>query len=130
MLRLVRGGVVSLIILTVMFFIAYWMSQQGTSDNKNSIEFIKAHTYNGKVVDLQNEVSVDSVKDVKWYYSKNKTITIEYGKILLKYKTEDFVTPEVQKDLQDVFITVKQHPETFELTLYFQEQEMTEYVKE
>lgn len=129
MIRTIRIVGVAVVILAIMFFIAYWMNQQGTTDNKNNIDFIKAKTYNGKVIDMQNEVSVKSVEDVKWYYSKRDTITIEYGKILLKYTTKDFVTPEVQQDLNSIFITVKQHPETYALTLYFQGQEMTEYVQ-
>lgn len=128
MFKLVKGSMSALIILSIMFFIAYWMNQQGTTDNKNNIKFIQAKTYNGKLIDMQNEVSVKSIKDIKWYYSKRKTITIEYGKILLKYKIKEFITEEVQTDLNSIFITTKQNSETFKLSLFFQAIEIPEYV--
>jgi hypothetical protein len=129
MFRAVKGGVTAVVILATMFLVVYWMAQNDTTDNTKNIEFIKSHSYNGKVVDMQNEISVRSVDDVKWYYDKGKTIVIEYGKVLLKYKTKEFITPEVQKDMNDIFIVVHQHPETFELKLLFQGEEMKEYVK-
>lgn len=129
MKKMILNGIPAILILAILFFVLYWFMQYDTSDNKANIEFIKSHCYNGQVLDMQNEISVRYVEDVKWYYDKNKTIVIEYGKILLKYKTKDFVKEDTLKDLQDIFITVKQNKDTLALTLYFQGEEMTEYVK-
>lgn len=128
-MKLVKNISIILITLLLLVLVGLWISQQGTKDNKNGIEFIKSRSYNGKVLDFQNEVSVKSVEDVKYYYDKHGNIIIEYGKVLLKYKTKDFITEEVQKDLNDVFITVEQHPETYEFIIFFQGEEIIEYVK-
>lgn len=125
----VLKGVGGIVVLGVLFIVVFWLMQHGAVDNTKNIEFIEAHCYNGKVVDMQNEVSVRGVEDVKWYYDKHDTIVIEYGKILLKYKVSEFIKPEIQQALNRVFITTKQNPETLELTLYWNDQEMTEYVK-
>ena len=107
----------------------YFM-QMDTVDNPRNIQFIKDHMYNGEILDMQNEVSVESADDIKWYYLDGKEIIcIEYGKVLLKYKMEDFIKPETIKDLNDVLITVKQNKETLEFTLYFDGEELPRYVK-
>ena len=119
----------SVVIIGALLFVVFWFNQHGAVDNYRNIEYIQAHMYNGKIIDLQNEISIRSVDDVKWYYDDHDTIVIEYGKVLLKYKLSDFVTKDVQDELNSILITTKQHPETLEFTLYFDGQEMTEYVK-
>lgn len=128
-MHIVRKIISGILILGMLFMVVYWMSLDGATDNKTNIEFIKSHCYNGKVLDMQNEVSVHSSDDVKWYYDKHDTIVIEYGKVLLKYKIEDFIKADTQNDLRDIFITTKQNRDTLELTLYFQDEGLTEYVK-
>lgn len=126
MIKKAIGGILifGLLGIVVMFFI-----RDGATDNKTNIEFIKSHCYNNKIIDMQNEISIKSSDDVKWYYDKGDSIVIEYGKILLKYKTKDFVTDDVQKDMNDIFISVKQNPESLELYVYFQDELLPEYIK-
>lgn len=119
----------SIVVLSALLFVVFWFNQHGAVDNSGNIEFIQSHMYNGKIIDMQNEISIRSVDDLKWYYDKHDTIVIEYGKVLLKYKIKDFVTPEVQEELNSILITVEQNKETLKFTLFFDGQEMTEYVK-
>lgn len=109
--------------------VLYFMYGNGTNNNNTNIEFIKDHCYNGRIVDLQNEITVKSEKDIKWYKDKRDTLVIEYGKITLKYNIKDFDNQEVLDKLEEVFITVKRHKVTKELVFYFQGKELVEYVK-
>lgn len=120
------GGTFTMLSL---IFVLVWLGQHGTVDNKRNIEFIQAHCYNGKVIDMQNEVGVKSVKDIKWYYDDHDTIVIEYGKIALKYKISEFVTPEAQELLNTVFIRTEQNKATLDFILYWNDEEVTKYVK-
>lgn len=126
---MIKRVLIPLVLLASLFMVAYWLMQSGTSDNQTNIDFIKSKVYNNKIIDMQNEISVRTTDDIKWYYDKNDTIVIEYGKILLKFKINDFIKPEVQDELNKIFISVKQHPETLEFKLYFRDKELKEYVK-
>lgn len=116
------------IILVVVGGMAYWLYVDNPSDNEASIEFIKSRIYNGQILDLQQDLDVDSVKDIKWYMEKDR-VTIEYGSMILKYSVKDLEKQEIQNILESVFITVKQNKNTKEFTLYFQGEEITKYVK-
>lgn len=129
MFKLILKILSSIIIVGILIFVGFWLYQHGAVDNSNNIEFIKSHMYNGKLVDSQNEISIRSIDDVKWYYDSHDIIVIEYGKILLKYKISDFVSKEVQEELNSILISVDQNPETLAFTIYFDGQEVTEYVK-
>jgi hypothetical protein len=118
-----------IIILSCLILLLFWYIQKDTTDYRNNLEFIQSKIYNNKLLDFQNEVSVRNIEDIKWYYDKGNTICIEYGKILLKFKVSDFIKDDIQKELNKIFITTKQHKETKELKLYFREKELKEYVK-
>ena len=119
----------AILILAVLGLIGFWLWQHDAVDNTKNIEFINAHFYNGELIDLQNEIGVQSSDDVRWYMDKYDTIVIEYGKILLKYKTSDFVTSEVQNELNSILITTEQNKETLEFKLYWNGEELPKYVK-
>lgn len=126
---MIRKAISLIICLGALFFVVFWFNQHGAVNNTKNIEFIKAHTYNGKMIDLQNEIGVSSSDDIIWYYDKHDTIVIEYGKISLKYNLSDFVKSDVQSALNDVFITVKQNKETLKFKIYYNGEEIPEYVK-
>lgn len=119
----------TLIVVAGLVFVGLWLNQHGTVNNTKNIEYILAHCYNNKLIDLQNEIGVQSVDDLKWYYDDHDTIVIEYGKILLKYTLKDFVRADIQQGLNSIFITTKQHPETLKFRLFWNGQEIPEYVK-
>lgn len=119
----------TVLVVGCLLFAAWWIWRNGATDNTNNIEFITSHCYNGEVIDMQNEIGVDSVEDLRWYFDDNETIVIEYGKILLKYTIDDFISDKSQNELNSVFITTQQNPETLEFTLFWQGQEITKYVK-
>lgn len=128
-MKMFKKAVSTITVLSLLVIVGFWISQHGATNNETNMQFIRDRSYNGKLLDMQNEVSVRDVGDVKWYYDDRDNLVIEYGKVMLKYKTKDFVTPEVQKDLNEIGITTKQHKETLEFTLFYQGEEMTEYVQ-
>lgn len=128
-MRVAINALKSIIVLAALLFVVFWFNQHGAVNNDKNIEFIQAHMYNGKLIDLQNEISIRTPDDIKWYYDDHDTIVIEYGKVLLKYNLSDFVTKEVQDDLSTILISVTQHPETLKFTLFYQGEELKEYVK-
>jgi hypothetical protein len=106
--------------------ITYWSLYGAPSDNLASIEFIQSRMFNGEIIDLQQDLRVEGVEDIKWYEKRNN-IYIEYGTVLLKYPVSEFVKPEVQEDLNSILLETKQNAETLEFTLYFNGEEVTKY---
>lgn len=128
-MEFVKKVFASVITFALLGLVVFWFAQHDAVNNTKNIEFIEAHMYNGKVIDLQNEVGVQSVDDVRWYYDDHDVIVIEYGKIMLKYKLTDFVTKDIQDALNRILITTEQNKVSLEFTLYWDGQEITKYVK-
>lgn len=129
-IKMIKKILGSIVVLAALIIVGLWLLQHDTSDNSRNIEFIKAHLYNGKIIDMQNELHIKNpLEDIKWYMSDHDTLSIEYGKILLKYKISDFVKPEIQQMLNSIGITTKQNKDTLKFTLYYLEDELKEYVK-
>ena len=128
-MRVAINALKGIIVLAALLFVVFWFNQHGAVNNDNNISFIQSHMYNGKLIDLQNEISIRTPDDIKWYYDDHDTIVIEFGKILLKYNLSDFVTKDVQDALNSIDISVRQNPETLKFTLYYQGEELKEYVK-
>lgn len=126
---MIKNIFVGCLTLAILFCVVVYLSKNDTVNNDVNVDFIISHSYNGKVLDMENEVSVKGPDDIKWYYSKNDTITIEFGKILLKYELADFVTKEVQDKLNSINIFTKQNKESLLFTLYYFGDELIEYVK-
>lgn len=123
-------GIGAILTLGLLVFVVFWFSKSGAVDNERNIEFIKSKMYNGELIDMQNEVKVNGVDDIKWYFEdNNKFITIDFGKIRLKYEVSEFIKGETQKALNEIGITVKQEKKTRKWKLYYQGEELTEYVK-
>jgi len=110
--------------VTIMFY--KQVEGEGVND---SIAFIQRHINSrGQLVDMQEEISVNSLDDIKFFETK-KNIEIEFGKVTLKWKRADFLTGETQKLLQTIGLDFRYNEEADNIELYYQKQKVDKWVK-
>ena len=132
-IKLVNFGTV--IIIPIIAFIAIyfgfneWTGLSTGSTNTKNIEYIASHINGqGKIVDYQNNLGAKSAEDIKLYVEGNE-VTIHFGRIVLEWKMEDFVTQEVGDELKKIHITRYRDEETGKLRVFWQGEELVRYVK-
>lgn len=95
----------------------------------DTINFIENHmNATGKIVDIQREIMVNSIEDVRWYSNK-KGYEIKFGKLTLKFTTEEFISDEYVKALKRIGFEIKKDRKTGELLLFYNGEKVTKYVK-
>jgi len=106
----------------------YFNAYTQKSSNFTSIEFIHEHFNNaGKLLDYQNEIGVKDIDDIKLFV-KDKNVKIEFGFIKLDWTMEEFLTEEVQKALEKIYITCRRDKETGRLRVFYKGQELQRWV--
>lgn len=113
--------------LCFILYFAYTKVSAGGFDD--SIKFIHQH-FNGRgqLQDIQDEIGIESIGDVKWY-DLGKSIEVEYGKVKLKVSKKDILTEEIHKKLQSVYIDYQYNQQTGEFKFFYRGQPITKYVK-
>ena len=129
-----RGGVIfRFLIIPLIFFIGalsvagIYMKGLGGSTSDNLL-FIQNHINSqGRLVDLQREISVDSSEDIKFYYT-DKKVKIEFGEVLLKWDTEEFMTKNTRSELKKIGLIVKINSKTGKVHLFYGNDEVERWV--
>lgn len=114
-------------ILCVGLYVAYSQVSGGGFDD--TIKYIQRHIGSrGQLQDVQDDIGIDSIEDLKWY-DLGKKVEIEYGKIKLKIKKEDLFKQETLNKLKTVYIDVKYYKEAQQWKFYYRGAEIGKYVK-
>ena len=84
----------------------YFYDQIGAKSNESGIEYIQSFiASSGNLVDYQNKLGMkDPATDLKWYKTDDE-VRIDFGRIILKYSLEEFMSEKVQGDLASIGIT-------------------------
>lgn len=116
-----------LCIAAVATFLLYKNAEEGGVND--SIAYIQRHINSrGQLVDMQEEISVNSVEDIKFFETK-KNIEIEFGKVTLKWKRADFLTDDTKQRLQTIGLDYRYNEETDNIELYYYKQKVDKWVK-
>lgn len=117
----------ALFFLVAYVFWANWDSNVSASTRDN-VDFIIDH-YNGqgKLVDYQREICVNSVEDIKLFVEDGK-VRIDYGIITLVWTLSDFVSPAWDGDLARIGITRYKDKNTGRLRVFYYEEEIERWV--
>lgn len=119
-------GVVCVLVLFGLY-IAYSQVSGGGFDD--TITYIQRHIGSrGQLQDVQDEIGIETLDDVKWY-DLGKKVEIEYGKIKLRVKKEDLSNKEVLDKLASIYIEVRYYKEKGEYKFYYRGAEIGKYVK-
>lgn len=103
------------------------MSTKYTS-TEDSIKFIQEHiNHQGKLVDINREINVNSIDDIKLYV-KEKEIRLDFGEITMMWKPEDFVSKENRDLLAKINITMFKDKDTGVLRVFYGEEEIQRWV--
>lgn len=123
-------SVVTLILLFggVFWYFNYYQGVLGYSTERN-IEYIRDHMNSqGKLIDYQDEISVKSINDIKFFID-DKKVTIEFGKIVLEWKNQEFFTKPVLDSIKPLGFEVKRDKDSKEILLFWQGKEVDRWVQ-
>ena len=115
-----------MIIASLIYYLYYSVAVNSTAHN---IQVIKDHmNSSGVLVDIRNEIAVDSVDDVKLFVTEEE-VRIEFGRLILNWTPEEFATKEVQEELNSIGFEVKFKGEPVKMYLYYQGEEVERWVR-
>ena len=127
------GSKLSRILLTVIFLgigtYAY-MNYAGmlTGSTEDNIKYIRSHINSqGKLVDLEDEIDVDSVEDIKLFFGDE--VEIHFGEVLLKWEKDEFLTEQTKAALAEIGIELKVNNKTNKLHLFYHGEEIKRWIK-
>lgn len=117
------SGLIATLIPVVFIGVAlvWWMTNSDISKNATvrNLEYIAKHVNSaGSLVDYTGDIGVNSIADIKLYVT-SKEIRIEYGKILLTFTEEDFLSEEYTALLGKVGITRQINKKTGLLEVFY-----------
>lgn len=121
------------IVIPLVFFglgYLFWNVWDGNTkvSTEANMKFIIDHCNGaGKLIDFQREICVESVDDIKLFVEKNN-VKIEYGKIVLEWPLEEFVSPELTGQLERIGITRYKDAETGRLLVFYHDEEVERWV--
>lgn len=114
------------VIASMIYYLYYSVAINATDRN---IEVIKEHmNSSGKLVDIKNEIAVNSIDDVKLFVTEDE-VRIEFGRLVLNWTPEKFATQEVQDTLETIGFEVKFKGDPVKMYLYYHGEEVERWVK-
>lgn len=124
--KFVLAPAVVMIIGSALWFFYYTVVVNATDRN---MQVILDHMNSaGVIVDIQNEIAVNGVEDLKLYVT-DKEIEIEFGRLTLEWTPEVFAQPETQQKLSMIGITYKVYGEPKKLHVFWHDEEIERWVK-
>lgn len=100
------------------------ISNKATVDN---LKYIAKHVNSvGRIVDYQGDIGVRSIDDIKLYV-KEDTVRIEFGKILLEWRYDDFLSEKYDDALERIGLYREIDKKTNELKVYYLEEELVRW---
>lgn len=125
-LKFIAIPVMIMIIASLIYYLYYSVAVNSTAHN---IQVIKDHmNSSGVLVDIRNEIAVDSVDDVKLFVTEEE-VRIKFGRLILNWTPEEFATKEVQEELNSIGFEVKFKGEPVKMYLYYQGEEVERWVR-
>lgn len=127
-----RNNIFKFVVMPILIFglgLGVWFQYTGAfyGSTEDNIKFIQSHlNSSGKLVDLQDEISVKGVDDIKFFFGDK--VEIHFGEVLLRWKKDEFLTKEVQKELNKIGITIKVNKKTNKLHLFYHGEEVQRWV--
>lgn len=117
------------IIVLIGSFVWYlWYANRSTS-TIGSVEYIASYmTSTGKINDFQNKIGAKDVNDIKWFET-DKEYEIQFGKITLTWRKDEFLTQETNDLLKKIFMAVGTDEKTGEIIVYFKGSKVEKWVK-
>ena len=118
--RLIRG-IMKLALMSIGLFTVYAAFVMPNNTNNQNMEYIKSFINMGEISDVHNELNIgDIAEDCYFTVSKDKKeINIVLGNYTMSYNVSDFVTKDVQEQLEVIGIETRQNSKTLDFELKF-----------
>ena len=124
--KFVVAPVVFLLVGTVFYFVYYNVVINSTATN---IKLIKEHmNSSGTIVDIQNEIGVQSVEDIKLFVTTEE-VRIQFGKLVLNWSPKNFAKSETQEQLSQIGFEIQFKGEPPKMYLYWHGAEVERWVR-
>lgn len=128
MKKFIRFMIIPVICALVISVYFYFSEDISLKANEANVNFILEHmNSNGVIIDYYEEISVDSVEDIRLFVEGEK-VKIDFGKITMKWYLKDFVSPENQELLGKIGIRMFKDKETGRLRVFWGEDEIERWV--
>lgn len=106
-----------------------WTGVSIGGNNRKNIEYIADHiNAQGKIIDYQNNLGAKGVDDIKLFV-KDGNVVIHFGRIVLEWTMEDFVSEKVGEQIKEIGLTRYRDSKTGQLRVFWQNQELVRYAK-
>ena len=96
-------------------------------DTMDTLEFIAGRYRGGRFIDYDNSIAVESSKDIG-YWNEGTTWYVKYGKLELEFTKKNLQDPEYLKAIAAIGLDVRGNLEENELSWYWREEELEEWV--
>ena len=120
---------ICLLIATAGYVAWNMKSDMGTMEG---LAYIKSFVGSGgKLNDFQSKIGMeDPATDIKWYYD-DKGIRVEFGKIIMDFTVQEFISPNIVKQFKDIGITYDVDDSTgeYKFKLYYLGKEIERYIR-
>ena len=127
-MKVIKFIFVLVAIVAVSYFAYLKLGGDVGSSREKGFEFIERHiNSNGELKDITNDIGVRSYEDIKLFI-KDDFVKIEYGKVALKWKLEDFTKKENLDRLKRIGIDVYRDKDSGRLRVFYKGEELERWV--
>lgn len=127
-MKIVKNVSILLLLLVIGvggYFGYRYMNRNSTDDN---IQYIRDHINSrGELVDLQNDLGVKTVEDIRFFLD-DETAKIVFGKVKLVFPAETFTSKETRDKIATIGFEVRQNKKTGRILLYWHGEEVERWV--
>ena len=127
MSKFIKYVLVPIALILVIVSVAKLYLGIGNKATVDNLKYIAKHVNSvGRIVDYQGDIGVRSIDDIKLYI-KEDTVRIEFGKILLKWRYDDFLSEKYDNALERIGLYREIDKKTNELKVYYLEEELVRW---
>lgn len=127
MSKFIRCVLVPIALIFVILSAAKFYHGIGNKATIDNLKYIAKHVNSaGRIVDYQGDIGVRSIDDVKLYV-KDDSVRIEFGKILLEWRYDDFLDEKYDGVLERIGLYREIDKKTNELKVYYLEEELVRW---
>jgi len=120
---------VLVIIVGISYFAYTKLGGDVGASREKGFEFIEKHiNSSGELKDITNDIGVKSYEDIKLFI-KDDSVKIEYGRVALKWKLEDFAKKENLDRLRGIGIDVYRDKDTGKLRVFYKGDELERWIE-
>lgn len=128
--KVMKGIIIPCLLVFICSAIFLIWHINGQNSTATGIDYIKGFmSSSGKLNDYQNKIAMKNpAEDIKWYMTE-KEIRIEFGRVILTWEPEDFITSENLEHLRQIGFEITYNKNSKTIKLYYNGEEIERWVK-